>query len=100
MSYLSNGEESEEKDHGNEFKESKNGGREVWVGLEWPKNSKIRRPKVAATASFTDPIQVHPAAVDREILPTRSPLHAPPPWLAHVSRGWPETSATAKTRLA
>ena len=29
------------KDHGNEFIGSKNGGREVWVGLEWPKNSKI-----------------------------------------------------------
>ena len=34
-SYLSNGEESEENDHGNEFRGSKNGeGGEVWVGLE------------------------------------------------------------------
>ena len=42
----------EKNDHGNEFKGSKNGGREVWVGLKWPKNDKIRRPKVAATVVF------------------------------------------------
>ena len=41
-SYLSNDEESAKKDHGNEFRGSKNGGREVWVNLEWPK--KIRKP--------------------------------------------------------
>ena len=35
--------------------------------------------------------------VDREILPTRLPHRAPPPWSAHVSRGWSETSPTAKT---
>ena len=27
------------RDHGNEFRGSKNGGREVWVGLEWPENN-------------------------------------------------------------
>ena len=41
-SYLSNGEESAKRDHRNEFRGSRNGGREVWVGLEWPKNRKIR----------------------------------------------------------
>ena len=66
-SYLSNGDESGEKDHENEFKGSKNGGREVWVGLEWPKNGKIRRPKVAAAAVFAGPIRAHPAAADHEI---------------------------------
>ena len=40
--YLSNGKESTKRDHGNEFRGSKNGGREVWVGLELPKNRKIR----------------------------------------------------------
>ena len=34
LSYLSNGDESGEKDHGNEFRGSKNGGKEVWVGLK------------------------------------------------------------------
>ena len=33
-SYLSNGEKYAKRDHGNEFKGSKIGGREVWVGLE------------------------------------------------------------------
>ena len=35
-------DESGEKDHGNKFRGSKNGGREVWVGLKWPENEKIR----------------------------------------------------------
>ena len=70
------------------------------MGLEWPKNSKIRRPKVAPTAAFAGPIQARPAAVDREILKTRSPRHALPPWSACISRGWPKTSPMTKTRLA
>ena len=41
-----------------------------------------------------------PTAVDREILPKRSPRRAPPPWPVHVSMAWPETSPTAKIRLA
>ena len=98
-SYLSNDEESKENNHGNEFRGSKNGGREVRVGLEWPKNSKIRRPKVAVAATFAGPIQALPAAVGREILSARLPRRAPPPWLARVSRGCPKTSPTAKTRL-
>ena len=39
LSYLSNGEESAKKDHYNEFRGSKNVGREVWVGLKWPENA-------------------------------------------------------------
>ena len=34
--YLSNGDESGEKDHGNEFRGSKNGGKELWGGLNCP----------------------------------------------------------------
>ena len=34
--YLSNGDESGEKDHRNEFRGSKNGGKELWGGLKWP----------------------------------------------------------------
>ena len=37
LSYLSNGDESGEKDHGNEFRGSKNGGKELWGGLKLPK---------------------------------------------------------------
>ena len=100
-SYLSNGEESKEKDHGNEFKESKNGGREVWVGLEWPKNEKKnRRPTVEVVAPFAGPIRARPAAVGREIWPARLPGGGTPTWVARASRGWPETSPMAKTRLA
>ena len=66
------------KDHENEFKGSKNGGREVWVGLEWPKNREIRRPKVAVAASFACPIWARPAAVRRNFWPARLPYLALP----------------------
>ena len=99
-SYLSNGEESEGKDHGNEFRGSKNGGREVWVFLEWTKNEENRRPTVTAAAAFAGPIRAHPAAVGREIWPARSLGGGSPPWLALVARGWLEMSPRAKTRLA
>ena len=98
--YLSNGEESAKKDQGNEFRGSKNGGREVWVGLEWPKNSKIRQPKVAAAVAFACPIWACLAAVRREISWPRSSGGGAPTWVARASRGFPETSPTAKTRLA
>ena len=84
----------------NEFIGSKNGGREVWVGLEWPKNINIRRPTMAAAAVFADPIWTRPAVVRREILPARSSGGGAPPWPARVARGWPKTPLTAKTRLA
>ena len=99
-SYLSNGEESEEKDHGNEFRGSKNWGREVWVSLEWPKNSKIRRPKVAAAAAFAGPIRARPMAVGRELSWRWSSGGGAPPWPTGVARWWAEASPTAKTRLA
>ena len=79
LSYFSNGDESGEKDNGNEFRGSKNGGREVWVGLEWPENRKIRRPKVATAAVFAGPIQARPAAAGREISRIRSCGGGPPP---------------------
>ena len=100
LAYLSNGDESEEKDHGNEFRGSKNGGREVWVGLVWPKNSKIRRPKVAATVAFAGPIRARPVAIGHEISRRLSSGGGAPPWPARVTRGCPETSPTTKTRLA
>ena len=46
LSYLSNGEESAKRDHLNEFRGSKNGGNELWVGRKWPemaeKSRKVR----------------------------------------------------------
>ena len=84
----------------NEFRGSKNGGREVWVGLKWPENSKIRLPKVAAVAAFAGPIRARPAAVGREISRRWSSGGGSPPWLARVARWWLETSPTAKTCLA
>ena len=98
-SYLSNGEESAKRDYGNEFRGSKNGGREVWVGLGWPKNRKIRWPIVAAAAVFASPIWARPVVVRREILPTTSSGGGAPPWPARVASGWPMSPPTAKTRL-
>ena len=74
-------------DHGNEFRWSKNSGREVWVGLKWPENIKIRPPTVAA-ASFAGPIWASGCG------------GGAPPWPASVARGWLESPPTAKTRLA
>ena len=82
--YLSNGDESGEKDHGNEFRGSKNGGKELWVGLKWPKNTKIRRPKFAAAVAFACPIRGIPAAAGRKILPAWSSGCPPPPTPARV----------------
>ena len=84
LPYLSNGDESREKDHGNEFRGSKNGGREVWVGLKWLENDKIRRPKVAAAALFAGSIRARPVAVGREILRGWSSGGGAPPCLACV----------------
>ena len=98
-SYLSNGEESAKRDHGIEFRGSKNGGREVWVGLKWPENDEIRRPIVAA-AAFAGPIWARSAAVGREISRRWPSGGGAPPWPARVARWWPEASPTAKTRLA
>ena len=98
--YLSNGEKSAKKDHGNEFRRSKNGMREVWVGLEWSKNGEIRRPKVAAAVVFAGPIRARPAVVGREISRPRSSGGGAPIWVARVSRRLSKTSPTAKTRLA
>ena len=99
-SYLSNGEESAKKDHMNEFRGSKNGGREVWVGQELPENGEIRRPKVAVAIAFADPIWARPAAVRSENSRPRSPGGGSPTWVARASRRWPKTSPTVKTRLA
>ena len=95
-SYLSNGDESGENDHGNEFRGYKNGGREVWVGLKLQENGKIRRPKVAAAAVFVGPIRALPTAVGREISRTRSSDGGAPSWPTRLARGW-ESAPTAKT---
>ena len=87
LSYLSNGEESAKRDHGNEFIGSKIYGKKVWVGLKWPENKKIRRPKLAAAAAFAGPIRARPAAVGREILRPRSSSDALLPVRRVYNRG-------------
>ena len=57
----------QKRDHENEFRGSKNGGKEVWVGLKWMKNTKIRRPKFVAVASFAGLIRARLTAAGREI---------------------------------
>ena len=88
------------KDHGNEFRGSKNEGREVWVVLEWPENGEIRRPKVAVAPAFVGLIWASPAAVRREISRPRSTGGGAPTWVERASRKCPETSPTVKTQLA
>ena len=79
---------------------SKNGGREVWVGLEWPENDKIRRPKVAAAAVFAGPIRARLEVAGREISRRQSSSGGAPPWPVRVARWWPESTPTAETRMA
>ena len=87
------------RDHGNEFRGSKNGRREVWVGLEWPENRKIQLPTVAAAAALAGPIWGRPVMVRRETWPGRSSGGGAPPWPTRVARGWPVTPPTSKTCL-
>ena len=68
----------------NEFRGSKNSGKEVWVGLKWPEKTKIRRPKFAAAVAFTGPIRARPAVAGRKILPEATSQRPPPPWPACV----------------
>ena len=37
---LPNGQESAKRDHEDEFRRSKNGGKELWGGLRWPENGR------------------------------------------------------------
>ena len=71
---------------------------EVWVGLEWPENDKIRRPKVAAAAVFAGPIRARPTAAGCEISRRRSSGGGAPPCLVRVQWWWPESTPTAETR--
>ena len=87
------------RDHGNEFRGSTNGGREVCVSLEWPKNRKIRRPTMAKAVAFVGLIWARPAVVRHETWPAGSFGGGAPPWTARVARGWSVTPPTAKTRL-
>ena len=75
-------------------------GLEVWVGLEWQENEENRQPTMEVAAAFTGPIRARSTAVGREIWPARSPHLTLPPWPASVQGWWPESSPTAKTRLA
>ena len=77
-------------DHVNEFRGSKNDGKEAWVGLKWPKKDKTRRLKVAAAVVFAGLIRARPATAGREILRPRSSGGGAPPCPAHVQYWWPE----------
>ena len=55
------------------------GGNEVWVGLRWPENTKIRRPKFAAAAAIAGLIQASPAVAGHKILWPRSSDGGTPP---------------------
>ena len=88
LSYFSNGDESGEKDHGNEFRGSKNGGKELWGGLKWPENGrKIKKLPVTHGGHrrrFAGLIPTRPAAVSREISWPASSRCPPPTCLVLV----------------
>ena len=84
-------------DHGNEFRGSKNGGKDLLVGLKWPENTKILRPKFAAAAAFASPIRARPAVAGRKILPAAASRRPPPPWMACEQYYHPESAPTAET---
>ena len=75
-------------DHVDEFRRSKNGGKELWGGLKWPENGrKINKISVthgAAAVGFVGQIPARPAAVGREILRPASSGSGAPRGLARV----------------
>ena len=60
-------------DHGNEFRGSKNGGKDLWGGLKWPENGrKIKKILVthgAAAVRFAGQIPARRRTVGCEIWP-------------------------------
>ena len=51
-SNLPNGEESAKRDHRNEFRGSKNGGKELWGGLKWSEMAgKFKKSSVTTVAA-------------------------------------------------
>ena len=68
---------------------SKNGGKELWGGLEWLENRKIQRQTEAAAVVFSDQIPARPASIGREISWPASSGGGAPPCPAHVAVWWP-----------
>ena len=56
-------------DHIDEFRGSKNGGKELWVAGNGHKNQEQSDDHGGRCRSFTSPIRARPAAVGREIWP-------------------------------
>ena len=80
-------------DHENEFRGSKNGGKELWGGRKWQENGR-KSGKLSVTHGgrrrrFAGPIPALPAAVGRKILPAAASGCPLPPWSARGSGGWP-----------
>ena len=98
------GEESAKRDHGNEFRGSKNSGNELWGGLKWPENGR-KSGKLPVTHGgrrrrFAGPIPARPTAVGREILPAVASGCPLPPWPARVAGGWPEVPPSVRSSTA
>ena len=76
-------------DHVDEFRGSKNGGKELWGGLKWSENRKILRQTEVAAVVFSGQIQARPASVGREISRPASSCCGAPPRSARVVVWWP-----------
>ena len=75
----------QKRDHGNEFRGSKNGGKELWDGLKWPENREIRRQTETAAVVFSGQMPARPASVGREISRPASSGGGAPPRPARVA---------------
>ena len=76
-------------DHVDEFRGSKNGGKELWGGLKFPENQKIRRQTEVAAVVFSGQIPARPASVGREILRPASSGGGAPSRTVCVVLWWP-----------
>ena len=79
---------------------SKNGGKELWGCLKWPKNQKIRRQTEAAAIVFSGQIPARPASVGSEISRPASFGGGAPPRPARVALWWPVVPPFVQSPMA
>ena len=91
-------------DHGNEFRGSKYGGKELWVDRKWPemaeKNQEQSGDHGGRRRRFAGPIPARPTAVGLENLPTGSSGCPLPPCPARVAGGRPVVPLLLQTPTA
>ena len=87
-------------DHGNEFRGSKNGGKEEWADLKWPEKWEISGDPRWPPQPLRRPDWGSPAAARCEISPMWSSGGGAPPRPARVHCGWPESPPLVQNSIA